>query len=180
MSDKLTNGVLREDFLNSTRLEVSSDWSTKRTIKEQRGEAITGSIHSCGFSQTSVKGPDFPGMSAIEIDGLLSKRHPEIHRLASDWKQQCHARWSAYNSVVLSMLFGNDQVVYRNDGTPILLIELKGKIFLDHLEKIIEPKCWLINTDLPCAQWVKRCPREFVRFLPGKSLGEGDCRKKSV
>lgn len=59
------------------------------------------------------------------------------------------------------VVWEDDREVYRNDGTPMPTLELKGKIFLDiwrNYETLLDFK-----SDLPCAHALN-CIQEIIRF----------------
>jgi len=146
--------VFREDFL---QLVWKYQYFDKKDLLGTNGETIQ--IIQVGFHNLS-EGPDFRD-SAVEIDGITFHGHLEVHRLASDWNQHAHVGDPAYNSVVLHVVWENDQVVYRNDGTPMPTLELKGKIYLEiwrNYEQMLDYKA-----ELPCAHGVKDIP-EIIRF----------------
>lgn len=146
--------IFKEDFL---QLVWKYQYFEKAKLRTTAGDELK--IIQVGFHNQS-EGPDFRD-SVVVIDGLTLHGHVEVHRLASEWKQHAHGGNPAYNSVVLHVVWENDQDVLRNDGTRMPTLELKGLIFLDvwrNYEQLLDYKA-----DLPCAHGLKEVP-EIVRF----------------
>lgn len=133
-------------------------------------------ILQVGFHNQS-EGPDFRD-SVVVIEGVTLHGHVEVHRLASEWKQHAHSGDPAYNSVVLHVVWENDQEVFRNDGTPMPTVELKGLIFLDvwrNYEQMLDYKA-----ELPCAHGLPTVP-DIVKFSTlEKALVERLVEKSSI
>jgi hypothetical protein len=72
-------------------------------------------------------GPDFLH-STVMIDGIAWKGHVEIHVKSSDWNNHRHYLDPVYNSVILHVVWEYDIPAYRSDTTPIMTIELAGKV----------------------------------------------------
>ena len=72
-------------------------------------------------------GPDFLDAS-IRIGDLMWHGHVEIHLKASDWYKHGHHEDEAYNNVVLHVVWENDDITRRSDGTAIHTISLKNKV----------------------------------------------------
>ncbi|MBN7814860.1 DUF2851 family protein [Algoriphagus pacificus] len=145
---------LREDFL---QLVWKYQYFDKKNLQTETGEKIE--IVQIGFHNFG-EGPDFHD-SVIRLDGVTLHGHVEVHKFSSDWKQHAHGGDPAYNSVILHVVWENNQEVLRNDGTPMPTVELKGKIFLDvwrNYERLLDYK-----SELPCAHAVRNVP-EIIRF----------------
>lgn len=144
----------REDFL---QLVWKYQYFDKKELQTTDGQQVQ--IMQVGFHNQS-EGPDFRD-AAVVLDGVTFYGHVEVHRLASEWKQHAHGGDPAYNSVVLHVVWENDQEVLRNDGTSMPTLELKGKIYLEiwrNYERMLDHK-----SDLPCGYGVKNIP-EIIRF----------------
>lgn len=144
----------REDFLQLVWKYQYFDRKNLRTIDGQQVQ-----IHNVGFHNQG-EGPDFRDASLV-LDGVTFHGHVEVHRLASEWKQHAHGGDPAYNSVILHVVWENDKEAFRNDGTPMPTLELKGKIFLEiwrNYENLLDFK-----SDLPCAHAIKSVP-DIIRF----------------
>lgn len=161
----------KEDFL---QLVWKYQYFDKKELRTTDHEVLK--IIQVGFHNLS-EGPDFRD-SVVVVDDVILHGHVEVHRLASEWKQHAHGGNPAYNSVVLHVVWENDQEVLRNDGTSMPTLELKGLIFLDiwrNYEQMLNYK-----SDLPCAHGLKDVP-EIVRFSAmEKSLVERLHEKSSL
>ncbi len=69
-------------------------------------------------------GPDFLHARLI-IDSIEWVGNVEIHINASDWHAHAHDFDGAYNNVVLHVVWENDVMICRKDGTPIPTLALK-------------------------------------------------------
>ncbi|MFM7629600.1 MAG: DUF2851 family protein [Algoriphagus sp.] len=144
----------KEDFL---QLVWKYLYFERKELQTTEGQDLV--ILQTGFHNT-LEGPDFQHAS-LEIGGILFHGHVEVHRKASEWKQHSHFANASYNSVILHVVWEDDQEVYRSDGTPMPTLELKGKIFLDiwrNYQKLLDFK-----SDVPCAHALPEVP-EIVRF----------------
>ncbi|MGF1636772.1 MAG: DUF2851 family protein [Cyclobacteriaceae bacterium] len=72
-------------------------------------------------------GPDF-SHAKLRMGKLLWTGSVEIHLNASDWHRHGHQKDLAYDAVILHVVWQNDIVVHRTDGTEIPFIELKTKV----------------------------------------------------
>jgi len=72
-------------------------------------------------------GPDFFN-SRINIDDTLWAGNIEIHIHSSDWMQHGHQFDSAYNNVILHVVFEHDMEVVNQQGKIIPTIQLRGLI----------------------------------------------------
>ena len=75
--------------------------------------------------ENSLGGPDFleAKLSAGATDWA---GHIEIHLRSSDWYRHQHHKDAAYRNVILHVVYEEDEVIYHQDGSPILCLELKG------------------------------------------------------
>ncbi|TDQ17365.1 uncharacterized protein DUF2851 [Algoriphagus boseongensis] len=144
----------REDFL---QLVWKYQYFDRKGLKTTNGNSLQ--ILQVGFHNQG-EGPDFRDASLI-LDGITLHGHVEVHRFASEWKQHAHGGDPAYNSVILHVVWENDKEVYRNDGTVMPTLELKGKIFLEiwrNYENLLDFK-----STLPCAHALRQVP-QIIRF----------------
>lgn len=144
----------KEDFLQLVWKYQYFDRKNLQTAEGQNLQILQVGFHNQG------EGPDFRDASLV-LDGVTFHGHVEVHRIASEWKQHAHCGDPAYNSVILHVVWENDREVFRNDGTPMPTLELKGKIFLEiwrNYETLLDFK-----SDLPCAHALKTVP-EIIRF----------------
>lgn len=108
----------------------------------------------------ALEGPDFRNASVV-IGNITFHGHVEVHRRASEWKQHAHDGDPAYNTVILHLVWENDLQVYRQDGSPMPTLELKGKIFLNIWRNYQQLLDFQLN--LPCAHALANVP-EILKF----------------
>ncbi len=92
-------------------------------------------------------GPDFL-MSHIRYKGDDWFGHVEMHIQSSDWDRHGHQEDVAYNNVILHVVWKNDKVSFRNDGTSIPTLVLS-----EYVEKhLLERYSAMMNTksSIPC------------------------------
>ncbi|MCP4443644.1 MAG: DUF2851 family protein [Aureispira sp.] len=105
-------------------------------------------------------GPDFSD-ARIQLDQTLWAGHVEIHKKSSDWLKHQHQEDAAYDNVVLHVVYEDDHTIYRQDGTAIPTLELKGKIAETYIKKY-----WLL---LQAKQWIP-CQTQFEGILESPRL----------
>ncbi len=90
-------------------------------------------------------GPDFL-MSHIKYKGDDWFGHVEMHIQSSDWDRHCHQQDAAYNNVILHVVWKNDRVIYRSDGTAIptiVLSEYVDQLLLEKYSNMMNNKSWI-------------------------------------
>ncbi len=92
-------------------------------------------------------GPDFL-MSHIRCKDYDWFGHVEMHIQSSDWDRHGHQEDVVYNNVILHVVWKNDKVIYRNDGTSIPTLVLSEYVEQHLLERYSE----MMNTksSIPC------------------------------
>ena len=83
-------------------------------------------IFDPGHKNTDA-GPDFKN-AKIRIGTIVWNGNIEIHVNAADWRRHNHQIDPAYDSVILHVVWKNDEIVSRNDGTVIPALEMEGLI----------------------------------------------------
>lgn len=91
-------------------------------------------------------GPDFLN-SKVRIADVEWIGNIEIHVNSSAWKDHHHEKDEAYNSVILHVVFSNDENVYRQDGTIVPVLELKKRIFPEVIKKYTT---FIQDEGIPC------------------------------
>ena len=93
-------------------------------------------------------GPDFLN-ARVKVDDLLWCGDVEIHVKSSDWYAHKHQLDTNYNSVVLHVVYENDQEVKDSSGAFLVCLELKNRI----PEKYISEYQSLYHSvsNLPCS-----------------------------
>jgi hypothetical protein len=105
--------------------------------------------------QNHNAGPDFEH-AIIILDGLIWHGNVEVHVYSSDWKKHNHSINTAYNNVILHVVWDNDSPIVRENGTLLPTLELKGHInlkLIDRYQKLMEEK-----TFIPCENSCIRVP----------------------
>ncbi len=107
----------------------------------QTDEGIPLSVLKTGILNTDA-GPDFSG-THLMLNDIEWIGDVEIHVNASDWYKHQHPSNPAYESVVLHVVWNNDQDIIRKDGTIIPTLTLKNlvrKSILEQYEILIQSK----------------------------------------
>ncbi len=90
-------------------------------LKTTQQQAV--SIHSVGLHNND-SGPDFFNAKLVIGDQEWAG-NVEIHVKSSDWYVHQHEVDTAYDNVILHVVWEDDAVIYRNDNTIIPTLELK-------------------------------------------------------
>lgn len=111
-------------------------------------------IFSPGLANTHA-GPDF-SQARIRIGNIDWAGQVEIHIHASEWEAHHHQQDSAYDNVILHVVWQYDKPVYRKDGTLIPTLELKGRTDL----QLISRYNYLMASRgvIPCASFFPAVP----------------------
>lgn len=119
-------------------------------LKTSEGENIQ--IFSQGHYNNHA-GPDF-SEAKIKIDSIEWIGTVEIHIKSSDFILHKHQLDRAYDNVVLHVVWQNDKLLLRNDGTPMPALELRGRVSEDLLKEYKK----LINSSfqIPCSKSFSR------------------------
>ncbi|KAA6441507.1 DUF2851 family protein [Dyadobacter flavalbus] len=86
--------------------------------------------------RNSHAGPDF-SEACVMIDGIQWIGNIEIHIRSSDWYKHAHEKNKAYESVVLHVVWENDQPVIRQDGTLLPTLTMHGIVEQSVLDRYI-------------------------------------------
>ncbi len=84
--------------------------------------------------QNNNSGPDFLN-SLIKIDNTTWAGNVEIHVKASDWFNHGHHNDSAYDNIILHIVYENDREIRRKNGEHIPVLEIKNKFDKKIIEK---------------------------------------------
>lgn len=109
-------------------------------------EALT--VLSVGLPNTN-SGPDFFN-AQLRIGNQLWAGNVEIHIKSSDWFVHHHETDTAYDTVILHVVYEHDTEIFRQDNTLIPTLELKNFIspeLLGHYQKLISNKTKWINCE---------------------------------
>jgi hypothetical protein len=125
-------------------------------------------VESPGYYNTD-SGPDFFN-AKIHIDGILWCGNVEMHLRSSDWKKHKHHTDSAYNNVILHVVFRHDAAAETAHGTEIVTLELQHLISPQHKEKYHQ-FLWR-KQEFPCSDFQKEIPGVFWRQQFDRALAQ--------
>ena len=130
---------MKEDFLHYL-------WKFKKfdalNLKTSNEEEIT--IINVG-QYLELAGPDFFN-AQVTIGNQKWAGNVEIHLKSSDWYVHHHERDSAYENVILHVVWEHDTEIFRKNNTEIPVLELKKyveKETVENYQSLIYPKSWI-------------------------------------
>ena len=130
---------MHEDFLHHI-------WYSKKfavtELTTKQGEALQ-ILHSGFYLQQA--GPDFFN-AQLRIGNQKWAGNVEIHLKSSDWYVHHHENDSAYDNVILHVVWEHDAEVFRNDNTEIPVLELKNYVAqetMEHYLSLTASKTWI-------------------------------------
>lgn len=130
-----------EDFIHYTWLYQQFD---KNNLKTTDGQVLN--IVKPGY-RNSNSGPDFEN-ARVSIGQIEWAGKVEIHIKSSDWDKHQHQFDTAYENVILHVVWEHDEEVLRSDNTIIPTLEIKDLVYKDTLLKY--ENLLKNNTDIPC------------------------------
>ena len=125
----------------------------KQTITTTQGQPLA--ILAQGI-RNAYSGPDFEN-ARLHLDGIEWFGSVEIHVNASDWNVHGHQHDEAYNRVVLHVVWHEDRVVYRQDGTAMPTLTLKNRVdasVLQNYRQLVFPHSE--QRAIPCARFLRQ------------------------
>ena len=130
---------MKEEFLHYL-------WKFKKfdilNLKTSNGDQIT--IVNVG-QYLELAGPDFFN-SQIVIGGQKWAGNVEIHLKSSDWYVHHHERDTAYENVILHVVWEHDTEIFRSNNTEIPVLELKNYVdaaTITDYQSLMAPKSWI-------------------------------------
>lgn len=141
---------MQEDFLHYIWGFRKFDFSRAKTVS---GLPVT-IIHPGAHNFHS--GPDFFN-AKVKIGEQLWAGNVEIHIKSSDWYSHHHETDSAYDNVILHVVWQDDVEIFRKDNSVIPTIELKDLVkstTLDNYNDLLMA---------PNARWIN-CENDFYKF----------------
>lgn len=119
---------MREDFLHFI-------WQFQYFDHQQLLTTTSETLHilSPGFANSHA-GPDF-SQARIRMGDMEWAGQVEIHVQSSEWQAHQHQQDSAYDGVILHVVWQQDTPVYRKDGSLIPALELKDRVNLQLLSR---------------------------------------------
>jgi hypothetical protein len=138
---------LNESFLHYI---WQHQYFNRNDLKTLDGELVTV-FHPGNYNRNA--GPDFLE-SKIKIDSVEWAGSVEIHIKSSDFNAHQHQSDTAYNNVVLHVVWQHDKEVKRKDGTVLPTLELRGRVD----EALVKEYRRLVNSSfqIPCSPSISR------------------------
>lgn len=130
---------MKEDFLHHLWQFKKFDIQHLMTVEGEPVEII----NSGQYLQQS--GPDFFN-ARLRIGDQVWAGNVEIHIKSSDWYLHNHERDTAYDNVILHVVWEHDTEVMRSNNTRIPVLELKEYInpdLLNNYSELAIPKTWI-------------------------------------
>jgi hypothetical protein len=134
---------MQEDFLHYLWLHKKLDVLHLKTTHHELLEIVQVGQHN------HDSGPDFFN-GQIRIQDQLWAGNIEVHIKSSDWFVHGHEQDSAYDNVILHVVYEHDTEIFRSDNTTIPTLELKQFIdpaLLDNYHKLFSSKNKWINCE---------------------------------
>ncbi|WCL80833.1 DUF2851 family protein [Saprospira sp. CCB-QB6] len=97
----------------------------KRFLRTAEGQEIQ--LVYPGHWNQHAAGPDFSD-ARIYIGGTLWAGQVEVHKKASDWLRHGHQNDPNYENVILHLVYDEDQIIRRTDGSRLPALALRGRI----------------------------------------------------
>jgi hypothetical protein len=116
--------VFNEDFLHYVWKFKLFDFKDLTTTDGQTLEILSVGMHNMNA------GPDFSN-SRIRIGDAIWAGNTEIHLATSDWEKHNHTTDSAYDNVILHVVYRNDKTIAAPDGRALPTLELRNRIPAD-------------------------------------------------
>lgn len=130
---------MKEDFLHYLWKFKKFDTLNLRTSNDEEVTIINSGQY------LELAGPDFFNAQII-IDNQKWAGNIEIHIKSSDWYVHHHERDSAYENVILHVVWEHDTEIFRSDNTEIPVLELQkyvDKANIDNYQSLVSPKSWI-------------------------------------
>ncbi|GLR17950.1 DUF2851 family protein [Portibacter lacus] len=137
--------TFQEDLLHYVWKLRYFDFENLKTVNGESVEILHPGFHNFDA------GPDFSA-GKIKIGSTIWNGNIELHLRASDWVRHAHYNDDAYDNVILHVVYDNDEVILRKNGSTIPCITLKNRIdpeIFDRYHYLSENKSWV-----PCENLV--------------------------
>jgi len=139
--------MIQEDFLQlgwKTGIFLQSDFVLTDGRKVEIINKGTHNLHG---------GPDF-SQGKIRIEDTIWAGNIEFHVKSSDWEKHGHSNDSAYNNVILHVVWEHDLEIKAPDGSLIPCLELKNYIPKNQLNNYFS----LIESlhEIPCQERIRQ------------------------
>jgi len=117
---------MREDFIHYIWKHKKFQFTGLKTTKEKQIEIINSGEHN------HDSGPDFFN-AQIKIDEQVWAGNVELHLKSSDWYAHHHESDTAYDNVILHVVWNHDTEVFRKDNSELDTLVLKDYISNDSI-----------------------------------------------
>jgi hypothetical protein len=114
-------------------------------------------------------GPDFSQAKLI-IDNTTWAGNVEIHTKSSDWILHGHGKDKSYESVVLHVVYEQDQPIYRMNGAIVPVLVLKG-LFKEELLHNYNAMMMSLN-EFPCAKQIGSVDKICIEAMISRLIVE--------
>jgi hypothetical protein len=120
-------------------------------------------------SSNKNAGPDFLE-AKLQLDDTLWAGQVEIHYRSSDWLLHKHQYDPTYDNVILHVVYEHDEAIYRQNGSEIPVLSLKGKIkeeLYNHYHALVSA-----SNRFPCEQQLGSVDALSIRLVLDRQLVE--------
>ncbi|MFI5202983.1 MAG: DUF2851 family protein [Flavobacteriales bacterium] len=152
---------MKEDILQFLWKHRRFNHACLTTIQGEKIEILSPGLHNPN------SGPDFLN-ARIRINNTEWAGHVEIHVHGSDWKKHGHASDSAYDNVILHVVYFHDEQAYNGSMQPLPTLELMGKVNpydLERCDTLLEK-----DNDVPCFPEAKPITTVYKRAAMERAL----------
>lgn len=154
---------MKEDFLHFIWQFQHFD---KSGLISTRGQELR--ILQTGIPNSDA-GADFD-LARLSINGVAWHGSVEIHLQSSDWYHHQHHQDEAYNTVVLHVVWEEDQPILREDGSFVPTLELKDRVEKAWLHRY--QALQLNKSSIPCGSQIHQLDPIYLRAMLDKVLIE--------
>lgn len=156
---------MKEDFLQM----LWQNQYLNRQIPWHSSEGLV-QVEKPGFRNRKQAGPDFD-QAKIKLDAMEWVGAVEIHVRSDEWEKHGHHLDPAYNSVILHVVWEDNQPCYRQDGTLVPVLELKELV---SFQTILKYRQILANQNKtkPCQSFLRQCPQIAIISMQERVLVE--------
>lgn len=132
-------------------------------------------VEKPGYRNRKSAGPDFD-QAKIKLDGLDWVGAIEIHVRSDEWEKHGHHIDTAYNTVILHVVWEQTQPCFRQDGTLVPVLEIKHLV---SLQTILKYRQILANQNKikPCQSFLNQCSTITIISMQERVLVERMERK---
>lgn len=120
-------------------------------------------------------GPDFFN-ARLRMENMEWVGNVEVHINSKDWFEHKHQHDTAYDNVILHLVWNNDQPVFHRDGSPIPALELKDKIdktLINNYQALLQSRniipCQAYVDSIPKIKWLSMFDRALSTRLKRKA-----------